>query len=528
MDETIGSRGGRNDRRRTLIITNNQKKKIKERYQKKKDERIKKLEKEVKNIQLASLFVAVPISITGNVFETLLHLRDEEKNEREEAKGLQTEELHQQEKLELKETTEYIEDYQLNDRTFKDKGYPRTIEGKFVLPPKIKLVEPPKEATAKITLDNPKQQESSKQDQKAPVSISPIPIAPATNELERLQDKKIVEKYEEKLKEVKQELTDIVFEYNVISKNATEMVNTKDAEDILAQLNTIIKKLEELKRRIKAEVTNSEGEVYLTSLVDGYMEDFKNKKTVDWVKDSDLYIMLESKLEEVKGKAEILNADVEEKKTDLALDEDKIQQLKDEYFNYDNFNNQLLTIQYEQDYLLKDLEEKVKNSVSITEQVTYKVEFLNRQSKRMLGLLSALMLVPGNRSAKALATGTAAYMLFMKNLLNPKLRKKKYRTIKVTDYSKEIERGIASLEDVLSTLNKTSTKLEEMINTLEHDFSDYIKDVPEIKELLSNLNQLLDNIKEKEEQLERTKQNQEQLLQKNNEKVKTLERTEVM
>ena len=82
MDETIGSRGGRNDRRRTLIITNNQKKKIKERYQKKKDERIKKLEKEVKNIQLASLFVAVPISITGNVFETLLHLRNEEKKPR--------------------------------------------------------------------------------------------------------------------------------------------------------------------------------------------------------------------------------------------------------------------------------------------------------------------------------------------------------------------------------------------------------------------------------------------------------------
>ena len=47
------------------------------------------------------------------------------------------------------------------------------------------------------------------------------------------------------------------------------------------------------------EVNNLEAEDYLTDLVDGYIESFKNKKVVDEVKDSDLYIMIAGKLEEV-------------------------------------------------------------------------------------------------------------------------------------------------------------------------------------------------------------------------------------
>ena len=45
MNEAIGVKGGKRDRKRRIIITANQKKKIKENYKRKKQERIKKLEK---------------------------------------------------------------------------------------------------------------------------------------------------------------------------------------------------------------------------------------------------------------------------------------------------------------------------------------------------------------------------------------------------------------------------------------------------------------------------------------------------
>ena len=159
MNEAIGAKGGRRDRKRTIIITSENKKKIQEYYKKKKELKLKKLEKEVKNIELASFFMAVPISIAGNTFETLLHLRDEKKTEREEAKGLQKEELHQADKLELEETSIYIEDFQLNDRKFTDYGYPKTIEGKKVISyptekkAQIEIKEAPKEVKSKISLE---------------------------------------------------------------------------------------------------------------------------------------------------------------------------------------------------------------------------------------------------------------------------------------------------------------------------------------------------------------------------------------
>ena len=146
------------------------------------------------------------------------------------------------------------------------------------------------------------------------------------------------------------------------------MHTSKEAEDILFQLNMVIKKLEELKEKIKVEVNNLEAEDYLTVLVDGYIESFKNKKVVDEVKDSDLYIMIAGKLEEETKKTGNLNTKVETKKEELEVDEEKLQSMKDAYYDYDNFNNQLIALQYEQDTMLKELEQKVKDSTSITVQ----------------------------------------------------------------------------------------------------------------------------------------------------------------
>lgn len=558
MNETIGTKGGRRDRKRTIIITSENKKKLKEYYQKKKKLRLEKLEKEVRNLQLASFLVAVPLSIAGNTFDAIFHIRDEKKEEREQAKSLQTEELHQAEKLELSETSIYIEDYQTNDRKFTDYGYPKTIEGKKVVPtaPRVKketkealeITEIPTVATAKVSLREndkvgiekvtftiEKKEEQKVELLKEKQDTIPLPktkIVKATDSLatnpafQKAQDKKIVAEYESKLKEIKQELKELIYEYNVLAKDSDDMHTSKEAEDILFQLNMVIKKLEELKEKIKVEVNNLEAEDYLTDLVDGYIESFKNKKVVDEVKDSDLYIMIAGKLEEVTKKTGNLNTKVETKKEELEVDEEKLQSMKEAYYDYDNFNNQLIALQYEQDTMLKELEQKVKDSTSITEQVEYRMQLMTRQSRRLLRMLAIPMMIPGGRSAKAMATATAAYLYFMRNLMNPRLRERRYRIISVTDYGKEIETNISKVSDAINLIGKTSDKLENMIGKIEKDFKEYINEIPECKELLSNLNKLLRELKEKEEELEKIKQQQENLLEKNNQKVKTLERVE--
>ena len=559
MNEAIGAKAGKRDRKRRIIITANQKKKIKENYQRKKQERIKKLEKDVKNLELASFLVAVPIAVAGNTVETLLNLRDEKEDERLEAKGLQIEErqkakglqkdeLHKANKLELEETAVYIEDYQSNDRKFTDHGYPKTIDGKEIVgyPSKktieIKRKEYPKIVEAKVSLEENNKRIERKEtlEQKKEIEIKgqqQTEIKAPTTQIENLEqnkifqkvaDKKIVAGYEEKLKEVRGELKKLIYEYNVLAQAAEDLTDSKEAEEVLQQLSIIIKKIEELKEKIKIENPELENDTYLTEIVDQYIEEFNNKNTVTTVKDSELYIMIADKLEEVTEKTETLTNKVEDTKDKLELDEEAFANLKESYYNFENFNNQLIIFQNEQDYLLKDLEKKVSESTTVTEQVEYRVQLLNRQNKRLLQMIALPMLIPGNRSAKAIATATASYLYFMRNLLTPRLREQRYRVISVIDYSREIENNISRIEDATHTLGKTSNKLEEMIKKIEVDFKDYLDQIPECRELLNNLNKLLGDLKEKEEELEKTKQEQEKLLETNNQKVKTLPRTEEM
>lgn len=563
MNETIGEKGGRRDRKRTIIITSENKKKLKEYYKKKKKLKLEKLEREVKNLQLASFLVAVPISIAGNIYDAMFHVIDETKEEekekglqkelRDKAKGLQVEELHQTEKLELSETSTYIEDYQTNDRKFTDYGYPKTIEGKMIVSladnkklnsvkTNIEITLPPQIAKTQVSLTennklgkkedilNQTNQESKIEVLEEKQDTIPMPAAGMSfienTVFQKAQDKTLVVKYEEKFKNIREELKELIYEYNVLAQETNDIYTSKEAENILHQLNMVIKKLEELKGKIKVEVADLENENYLIELVDGYIESFKNKKIVDEVKDSALYIMLADKVEELTTKTGSLNTKLEDKKEELELDEEKIETLKDAYYNYDNFNNQLISFQYEQDFMLKELEQRVQESTSITEQVEYRIQLMTKQSKRLLKMLALPMMIPGGRSAKAMATATAAYMYFMKNLMNPRLQQKKYRIISVTDYSREIENNISKVSDAINLIGKTSDKLEEMITKLEKDFKDYIDEIPECKELLSNLNKLLSELKQKEEELVKTKSEQENLLEKNNQKVKTLERVE--
>ena len=559
MNEAIGAKAGKQDRKRRIIITANQKKKIKENYQRKKQERIKKLEKDVKNLELASFLVAVPIAVAGNTVETLLNLRDEKEDERLEAKGLQIEErqkakglqkdeLHKANKLELEETAVYIEDYQSNDRKFTDHGYPKTIDGKEIVgyPSKktieIKRKEYPKIVEAKVSLEENNKRIERKEtlEQKKEIEIKgqqQTEIKAPTTQIENLEqnkifqkvaDKKIVAGYEEKLKEVRGELKKLIYEYNVLAQAAEDLTDSKEAEEVLQQLSIIIKKIEELKEKIKIENPEAENDTYLTEIVYQYIEEFSNKNTVAEVKDSELYIMIADKLEEVTEKTETLTNKVEDTKDKLELDEEAFANLKESYYNFENFNNQLIIFQNEQDYLLKDLEKKVSESTTVTEQVEYRVQLLNRQNKRLLQMIALPMLIPGNRSAKAIATATASYLYFMRNLLTPRLKEQRYRVISVIDYSREIENNISRIEDATHTLGKTSNKLEEMIKKIEVDFKDYLDQIPECRELLNNLNKLLGDLKEKEEELEKTKQEQEKLLETNNQKVKTLPRTEEM
>ena len=116
----------------------------------------------------------------------------------------------------------------------------------------------------------------------------------------------------------------------------------------------------------------------------------------------------------------------------------------------------------------------------------------------------------------------------MKKAMKPKIAIEKHKVIKVTDYSKEIENNLKSIDDVSKMLSKTSNKLDEMIEKFKIEYKDFLGEIPECKQLLSNMQKVKSDLKEKEYEIEKIKQAQKQNLEKNHNKIKTLNNKKVV
>ena len=577
MNETIGVKGGKNDRRRSLLITKNQKLKLEEYQKQQKEKEIIELEKKVKIQQRITFFKTLPIVTIGQVYNVLTSDKEKEK---ELALKEAIDRIEKENAFSERETKEIIEAlkqrkvFALDDDLLGKLGISReaynptseidltifTELTKEEIPYKVEVLDSDKQQISDetknsiIKLINIEEQQKlenipkltgkeeseileqqnlgTNEQQKYYDSLTPqnkkrtgIDIArpdPIEEKLDKLKNHKIVDEYEKKLKEVRSELRSVIFEYNLIVDSSDNLYESKEADILLERLNEIIKKIEELKRMIAIPDVDKYDDNYLYTLVEEYILEFKNKKFVDEIKDSPLYIMIAEKLDELDKRKDNLQTKIEDKKTTLELDEEKLEEIKERYNNYEKFNKNLLDFQLEQDKILDEIREKMAKATSVQERVEVQVVGMRRQSRRLLNLLGMQMMIPGARSARGLATMAATYLYFMRNAMRPQTTTRRYKTIKVEDYHKEIEKNIEKLDDVANLLTKTSRQIDATIKEFETQFKEYMNVLPECRQLLYDLEKVKDEIKEKEFELQKIKVAQERNLEKNDAKVKVL------
>lgn len=591
MDETIGVKGGANDRRRTMIINQNQKKKLREFEE---DREIAELEKKVRKKQFYTLIKTLPIVIGGGTIQTIYDTatgkkRDtkEEENSRwrikeydQDISALTPEEFEQKEaerKRKIITTPSgekivvYIEVPTDDKKIQQPKPSPKveepdstTIIGKIPTPTSTPTVsqepveqqkfffQPFQQETSTNPMTQPeptmeageeseKNVAPTKKDAKPTIGIGAEQIdietfidqelntidyatlsPQAQQTLGRLKSRKIVEEYERRLKDIRYELRQVIYEYNALSDESDRAVLSRDAEIIMDRLSGIIDKIEELKSKIKIDNLNQYDDNYVYSLIEGYLKEFHDKKIVSEIEDSPLYVLLEEKLEELDEKRGRLSKKVDDKKDFFEEREVDFEKLKKRYSSLNDFNNQLLEFQYDQNRLLKEIRDKVDNAVTETERVREEFVGLNRQSRRLLRMLTRQMFFPGPMGARRAATATAAYLYFMNNIINPQTRTTRYRVIVVKDYHKDIQDSIDSIDNAISLLGKTSAQIDKMIQELKTRFKDYIGVIPECDELLQNLHKIRKDMEEKEYEMQKIRAQQEIELEKNDAKVKTM------
>ena len=590
MNETIGAKGGRNDRKRRLLITKKAKEKLIEYQKEQKEKELLELEKRVKQQQRITFLKTLPIVTIGQVYTVLTEDKEKQK---ELALKEAIERIEHENAFSERETEEIIEAlkqqkiFALEDELLEKLGINRDAYNQIsdidlteftgLTPNEIKykteilteeketttsdkqvISEATKEALIKVIeiseekqieknevigsekeeshyIEEQKEIEQSEEinnneiknqteKQKKPIGYNDL----IEEKIKRLKNHKIVDEYEKKLKEIRIDLRKLVFEYNTIVSESNELYESKEAEKLLDRLNEIIKKIEELKNKISLPDIDKYDDNYLYTLVEDYIQEFKNKQFVNEIKDSPLYIMISEKIDELDNKKDGLQTKIEDRKTKLELDEEKLEQMKERYYNYESFNKTLLNFQLQQDAILNDIREKMATATTIQERVETQVVGIQRQARRLMPLLAMQMARPGARSARLLATMTATYLYFMRNAMRPRTVTRRYKTIKVEDYHKEIEKSIDQLEDINTLLQKTSKQIDITIKEFEKEFQEYLDVIPECRSLLSDLEHIKDEIKEKEYELNKIKYQQEYNLEKNDAKVKVLTTEETM
>ena len=551
MDETIGVKGGRNDKRRSLIISKKKKEKLKK-YDEEKE--LKELEKEVKKKQIYTLIKALPIAIGGGSFKILYDNATNHKDidKEEEYSKWRIKEYDsdfttktKDEKVKTKQIVviqtdgrkvlvnvpieeKYIEKDKKTDNNDQNKNVDKdniTTSDKPIIIKEDKVKEviqdnikmPKTSVGVDLSLEEKKEEKESIQyDSQIDFNLL---NEDQKEKLYKLQTRKIIDEYEKQLKDIRYELRQLVVDYNVLVDNEKDIVTSREAEEILDRLSDVIYKVERLKEKIRIDNLDKYDDNYIYTLIEDYLLEFKDKRVVDEIKESPLYILISEKLEELDTKKDDLLEKVGSKKEDLEEKEEDFDKLKDKYYKVDKINKELLVFQNEQDMLLKEIKEKVRNSVSVSEKVEVQMEAMSKQSRRLLRMLTLSMLFPGPRAAKGASAATALYLNFARQLLRPKTTTKKYKVISVRDYSRDIEYSINSISNAIDLLGKTDKQIDKLIRQIKDEFEDYIGVLPECDELLSNLEKVKRDIHEKEYEMERIKKEQEKQLELNDQKV---------
>lgn len=546
MDETIGVKDGHNDYKRRFIITKKQKEKLRH-YQEEKE--FKELEKQVKEKQKYILIKTLPIILLGG---SIKKLNEGPRVKKEPKDEVRKEENIEPKKEEIKETREITIVLENGKKQTIDipKNIINTLDKEIITKETKKEVktEPKKEEIKEVEILEEKQTINKKEEIKSleeakeekkeekvekeiltnykekeiPKKKREIEFEDLTEnqqiKLQKLQARKIIDVYEKELKDIRYDLRNLIIDYNTLIDEEQKIIKKSEEEQILDRLNEIIKKIEILKEKIKIDDLDKYDDNYIYTLIEEYLEDFKDKKIIKEIKDSPLYVAISSKLDEFDKKKEKFKEKVEDKKEKLNEKEEDFENLKEKYLNIDKINKNIEEFYYEQKEIVEELNKKIEKATTVSEKVEVEIEMVNRSTRKLLRKLSLMMLIPGPKGAKAFTEMTKIYSSM---LLNPKTITKKYKVITVHDYSKDIERNIEKIEEVTKTLSNTSKDIDSLISKIKEDFKEYAGVIKEYDELISNLEDIKTKLREKEYEIERVKEEQKRQLERNNAKVLT-------
>lgn len=504
MNNNRGIKTHQKDFKRSFILTKKQKEKL-QRNQRKKDQvELQELEKKVKQIQIATFFKTIPIIISSTILKSIIKnvevLTKQEPKEEEKNKNLE-------EKITIKKWDNNLLEEKKKKEVPKENKEGNDKKEQPISSPEIKIVPipelPKKERKKESKTENEKGKEKQEVEE--------------LKELEKLKNKKLIKNYEEKLKEERTELKTLAASF---PENAVGDFHYEKAEAIYQKLNLILQKLEDLERKIKIDDKKYD-DAYVNHLIDLYTEGFKKGKIAEDLKDSELYISISKKLDELekeklkikntlkeisKNKQEEPKKEKEEPKKEEERKLEIVEEKKDS-FDYSKQEKEYNDFQEEQQKNLIQKEEKFQKAKTEYERMKTQVEALKRECHSLKRMITKRSLMkPTIRNAKIISVAVLTSVFFMKLILKNKAFRKPRKILKRKEYQRNIETNVIDITAASNLINQSFGQIESLIAQIKRNLSIYPS--TEYESLLMELESIKRILEERKYEIEQIKNNQ--------------------
>lgn len=453
MNENKGAKGGTRDRKIHFKILKRNKEKLTE-------EELVALEKKVKKRQIINIFTIIPIAVVGAVTATVTGLKIAP-SRRKDYKDLK------------KETKEEIVDFE------------EPIENE------VKDNKP--------TIKREKEIIFSKDDEEK-----------LDNEISKIKSKKILEEYEDKLKDLRYKLRTSYYEQSILDE--VKELEDNPSNENLKKINKLIDKLDDYKENISINTKYLVEENYIKELVNEDMKKIQEESLLVEESASDVFKSIDSKVEEIKKIENNIKENIEQEKIWKNIDEEKLEELKEKDLNIEKHKNDLIKFQDEEDKITKVVQEKIKKETNIFEKERIKLSGMSIGSALAIRNVRRNMRPIGVRSGRKIFNFITTYLYYFSMINTVKPIRNRYKKLDLNKYQKEVEKSLEEIDKVLIDIKKTGKKLEKTIKDFIMKYEKY-SNTSEYKSILDNLMQMDKALKEKEYEIEQIKKQEEKKYQ---------------
>ena len=460
MNENKGAKGGTRDRKIHFKILKRNKEKLTE-------EELVALEKKVKKRQIINIFTIIPIAVVGAVTATVTGLKIAP-SRRKDYKDLK------------KEAKEEIVDFEEPiENEVKDNKPTIKIEKEIIF---------------------------SKDDEEK-----------LDNEISKIKSKKILEEYEDKLKDLRYKLRTSYYEQSILDE--VKELEDNPSNENLNKINKLIDKLDDYKENISINTKYLVEENYIKELVNEDMKKIQEESLLVEESASDVFKSIDSKVEEIKKIENNIKENIEQEKIWKNIDEEKLEELKEKDLNIEKHKNDLIKFQDEEDKISKVVQEKIKKETNIFEKERIQLSGMSIGSAIAIRNVRRNMRPIGVRSGRKIFNFITTYLYYFSMINAIKPIKNRYKKLDLNKYQKEVEKSLEEIDKVLIDIKKTGKKLEKTIKDFIMKYEKY-SNTSEYKSILDNLMQMDKALKEKEYEIEQIKKQEEKKYQNTVEKNK--------